>query len=101
MTTLYSNQASNVRKTWFMMTGFLLLVIAIGFTLAFIYGNPLLLYIAVAISLLMNIGAYWFSDTIVLSMAGATAVESRDQYPDLWNTLENLCITAGLPMPKL
>ncbi len=99
--TLYSNQAANVRKTWFMMTGFLLLVIVIGFSLSFVYGNPLLLYAAIAISIATNIGAYWFSDKLVLSMANARPIESRDDFPDLWNTLENLCITAGLPMPKL
>jgi heat shock protein HtpX len=48
-----------------------------------------------------NIGAYWFSDKLVLSMAGATPITSKDQYPEFWNTVENLCITAGLPMPKL
>jgi len=65
------------------------------------YGNPSILYIAVGISLVMNIGAYWFSDKMVLSMAHARRIESKDEYPELWNTLENLCITAGLPMPKL
>lgn len=83
------------------MTGFLLVVIAIGFTLSFVYGKPSLLYIAIAFSLLMNVGAYWFSDKLVLSMANAEPIESREAYPELWNTLENLCITAGLPMPKL
>lgn len=101
MASLYSNQASNVRKTWFLMTGFLLLVIAIGFALSFVYGNPNLLYGAVLVSILLNISAYWFSDKIVLSMANATPIESKEQYPELWNTMENLCITAGLPMPKL
>jgi heat shock protein HtpX len=99
--TLYSNQAANIRTTWFMMTGFLLLVIAIGLGLSFVYNNALLLYIAIAISLLMNIGAYWFSDKIVLSMANAEPVKSREDYPELWNILENLSISAGLPMPKL
>lgn len=101
MATLYTNQASNIRKTWFLMTGFLLFIIIIGFSLSFIYGNPNLLYIAIAVSLLLNISAYWFSDKIVLSMANATRIESREHYPELWNTMENLCITAGLPMPKL
>ena len=101
MPTLYSNQSSNIRKTWFMMTGFLLLVIALGFALSLMYGNPNLLYGAIALSLLMNVGAYWFSDKLVLSMANAEPVTSRESYPELWNTLENLCITAGLPMPKL
>ena len=84
-----------------MMTGFLLVVIALGFTLSFIYGNPSLLYGAIVLSLVMNVGAYWFSDSLVLSMANARRIEGKDEYPDLWNTLENLCITAGLPMPKL
>lgn len=83
------------------MTGFLLLIIAIGFVLSFVYGNSMLLYGAIAISLLMNVGAYWFSDKLVLSMANARPIESREEFPDLWNTLENLCIAAGLPMPKL
>ncbi len=99
--TLYSKQVSNVRKTWVMMTSFLLLVIAIGFALSFIYNNSMLLYIAIGVSLVTNIGAYWFSDKLVLSMANARAIEGKDEFPDLWNTLENLCITAGLPMPKV
>ena len=98
---LYSNQSANIRTTWFMMTGFLLVVIAIGFVLSYMYSNPSLLYGAIALSLLMNVGAYWFSDKVVLSMANAEPVESKDAYPELWNTLENLCITAGLPMPRL
>lgn len=101
MATLYTQQSSNVRKTWFLMTGFLLLIIAIGFVLSYLYSSSLFLYIAVAISLCMNIGAYWFSDKLVLSMAHAERIESKEEYPELWNTLENLCITAGLPMPKL
>lgn len=101
MATLYTQQAANIRKTWFLMTGFLLFIIVIGFVLSYMYGNPNLLYMAILISIALNISAYWFSDKIVLSMAHATQIESRDQYPELWNTMENLCITAGLPMPKL
>lgn len=101
MATLYSHQASNIRKTWFLLTGFLLFIIIIGFTLSFLYGNPNLLYIAIFISVFLNISAYWFSDKLVLSMANATRIESKDQYPEFWNTMENLCITAGLPMPAL
>lgn len=83
------------------MTLFLLFVIVLGFVLSYIYGNPNILYFAVILSIALNIGAYWFSDKLVLSMAQAKRIESRDQYPELWNTLENLCITAGLPMPSL
>lgn len=101
MTTLYSNQTGNIRKTWVMMTVFLLLIIGLGFGLSAVYNSPVLLYGAILVSLLMNIFAYWFSDSLVLSMANAHRIESKEEYTDLWNTLENLCITAGLPMPKL
>lgn len=99
--TLYSNQSANIRSTWYLMTVFLVIIIGIGFGASQYYGNSLILYIAIAFSLLTNMWAYWFSDKMVLSMAGARRIESKDEYPDLYNTLENLCITAGLPMPKL
>lgn len=100
-TTLYSQQSKNIAKTWVLMTSVLLAIILVGFVLAYLYGDPSILYIAIIISLLMNVGAYWFSDSIVLSMANAQPIVSRQDYPELWNTLENLSITAGLPMPKL
>ncbi len=83
------------------MTTFFLLVMGVGFVLSYLYGNPGILYVAIAFSVITNIGAYWFSDKMVLRMANARPITSKDEYPDLWNTLENLCITAGLPMPKL
>lgn len=83
------------------MTSFLLAIIALGFVLSYTYGNPNMLYMAVALSIGLNITAYWFSGNIVLSMAGARQIESKQDYPELWNVLENLSITAGLPMPKL
>lgn len=57
------------------------------------------------IALLFSVGGSlvsWFAgDKIALSTAGATRVEHKEQAPELWNALENLSITAGLPMPKL
>lgn len=98
--TLYTQKASNIRKTWLLFTAFLIVVIAIGWLFAQIYGNPGILYIAVIFSIAMNILAYWFSDKIVLGMVGARAIEKKDA-PELYNIVENLAITAGLPVPKI
>src|SRR6185295_9307155 len=55
---------------------------------------------AVVFALVMNVGSYWFSDKIVIAMAGAHVADPA-QYPDLNNVVENLAITAGLPKPKV
>ena len=44
--------------------------------------------------------SYWFSDKIVLAMSGAHPIK-REENPELHRIVENLCITAGLKMPKL
>ncbi len=100
MATLYTHQDQNKRKTWFLMTTFLVVVIGIAWAFSGIYGNPWILYIGVAFSVGMNIWSYWYSDKLVIKMSGAVPA-TRDEYFDLWNIVENLSITAGLPMPKL
>ncbi len=97
---MYSQQDSNIRKTWLLVTLFFVVVIAIGWVFSQIYDNPGILYFAVIFSVLMNIFSYWFSDKIVLGMYKAQPVTKQNN-PELWNVVENLAITAGLPMPKV
>lgn len=98
--TLYSNKESNIRRTWLLFTFFLVVVIGIGWAFSSIYANPSILYFAVIFSILMNVIAYWYSDKIVLKMAKAVPIEKKNA-PELYNIVENLSITAGLPMPKI
>jgi len=82
------------------MTSFFVVVIMLGWAVSLYFKDSNILYFFVAFSLLMNIFSYWYSDTIVLAMQGAKPV-TRAEERDLWNSVENLCITAGLPMPKV
>ncbi len=100
MATIYTQKDKNIRKTWYLMIGFLVGIIAIGYAVSWYVGSPELLYVAVVFALLMNVGSYWFSDKLVLSMTGAKEV-SRTEAPELYNIVENLAITSGLPMPKV
>src|SRR3990167_8763235 len=100
MASLYTQQGKNIRKTWFLMTGFLVVVIGLGWIVSQVYGNAGILYIAVAFSLLMNITAYWFSDKIALAATGAKEADERE-YRELHRILENLAITAGVQKPRL
>lgn len=97
---LYNQQSKNVTKTWILMSVFFAVVIIFGWFFSIYYGNPNILYLFVIFSILMNVFSYWFSDRIVLKLAGAKEAK-KEQYFDLYTSLENLAITAGLPMPKL
>lgn len=99
MRTLYTHRAANIRKTWLLMAGFFGIVIAVGWVFSQAYGNPGILYGAVLFSVLMNVISYWFSDRIVLSLHRARPVDPTKEL-ELHRILENLSITAGLPLPK-
>src|ERR1017187_4783367 len=100
MATLYTQQDKNVRRTWFLMAVFLVIVVAIGWFISWYYGSPIFLFIAFFIAIAMNIAGYWYSDKISLSLARAVPAKREDNL-QLFQVVENLAITAGLPMPKL
>lgn len=100
MSSIYKQADSNTRKTWFFLTGFLVFIIAVGWLFSYLLDSDAILYIAVFLSVFMSFGSYWWSDKIVLSMYKAQPIEKKDN-PELYNLVENLCITAGLPVPKI
>ena len=83
-------------KTLFLLTALTLLLVLGGQAIAGQRGMTFGLVIAVV----MNGGAYFFSDKIALMSSGAQPV-SREQLPRLYEVMERLCGKAGLPMPKL
>ena len=100
MATLYTQQSKNVARTWLLMSLFFVIIIAIGFFFAQYYGNVNILYFFVVFSVGMNVVSYWYSDKIALALNRAREIKKEDN-PMLWNVVENLSITAGLPMPKV
>lgn len=100
MATLYSQADANVRKTWFLMITFFIAVIGIGWALSYALDNPGILYIAVFLSIAMNVGSYWYSDKLALASTGAKPV-TKEVAPDVYNIVENLAIAEGMPMPKV
>src|SRR4030042_3655739 len=98
--TIYSHVNSNIRKTWLLMFLFLIIIIGLGWFFSQYYQSPQILYFAVGFCLFMNIISFWYSDKIVLALNRAKPVELKDD-PELYRLIENLCITAGLPAPKI
>lgn len=97
---IYKQQSHNVWRTWLVMVVFLVVVIAIGFVFAEAFQSPIILYAAIAFALIMNFASYWYSDKIILAHYKAQPV-SLESNPALYNTVENLAITAGIPTPKI
>jgi len=100
MPSIYKNADSNTRKTWFLITGFLVFIVAVGWIFSYSLNDSSILYFAIFLSIFMSFGSYWWSDKIVLSMYKAIPVE-HNKDPELYHIVENLCITAGLPVPKI
>ncbi len=58
------------------------------------------LLIAFVLTLIMNFGSYWFSDTIVLKMNRAVPI-TKEEAPEIYAITEGLAQRANIPMPKL
>jgi heat shock protein HtpX len=82
------------------MSLFFVIIIFLGWFLSLYYDSPAILIGAFIFSVVMNFVSYWFSDKIVLSISGAKEADKKDFY-ELYTLVENLSITAGLPMPKV
>lgn len=98
--TLYSHAESNIRKTWLYLSFFFILIISVGWLISYFAGSPAILWFAVIFSVFMSFFSYWFSDKVVLALNRAKPIEKREN-PELYRVVENLCITAGLPLPKI
>ena len=98
--TIYSNAESNIRKTWMLISVFLVIIIGFGWIFSQVFQNPAILIYAVIFSLVMNIASFWYSDKVVLALTRAKPIKKQDN-PELYRLVENLCITAGLPSPPI
>ena len=100
MKSLYTHRANNISKTWFLLTAFFGFVIAVGYVLSIVMESPGILVGATAMAVVTSFASYWWSDKMVLKMTGAKEVK-RENMKELYTIVENLAITAGLPVPRI
>lgn len=100
MPTLYTQIDSNKRKTWLLFFAFFVAIILIGYVFSYVMEDQAILYFAVIFSVVFSFISYWWSDKMVLAMSGAREID-HDTNRELYHLVENLCITAGLPTPKI
>ena len=86
----------NWLKTTVLLAAMTGLLLALGAA----FGGETGMVLALGLAVVMNFGAYWYSDKLVLKMHHAREV-SRQQAPELYETVEFLARRAGLPMPRV
>jgi heat shock protein HtpX len=86
----------NLIKTWFLLTVLTCLLVLAGGAI----GGQQGMVIAFVLAFVMNVGSYWFSDKIVLSMYGAQPVEEA-QAPELYRIVRELAAEAKIPVPPI
>jgi heat shock protein HtpX len=99
---MYKQIDSNKRKSILLIFVFVVFIVLLGWIFSEVSGSgygPLAA--AAIISLLMALLSYYSGDKIALFTAGAKGPIAKDENPYVYRMVENLCITAGLPMPKI
>lgn len=97
---MYKQIAANKRKTWIILIGFILIIAGIGCAFAYAYGDwGIAIWVLVASAIYASI-QYFLSASLATAMTGAKQIQKKDN-PKLYNTVENLSISVGLPMPKV
>lgn len=100
---MYNHISSNRNRTVFLMISFFIFFVLVGYALSYYYSDPSILWFAVIFSVFMNWFSYFFSDKIALATTGARPAREENDIEErqIVNMVENLCITGGLPTPKV
>ena len=96
----YEHISKNKFESWFLIGCFLIIISLLGLAFSWRFGDARILYFAVGFSIFTSFISYYFSDSITLAISGAKEVD-RQGNPELYRLVENLCIAAGLPTPKI
>lgn len=97
---MYKQIAENKRRTVVIMMGFVLMVGAIAALFAWAYGDWRIAFFVVIVSIIYAIIQYFAAGSLAMALSGAKEIQKKDN-PRLYNIVENLSITTGLPMPKV
>jgi len=97
---MYSEIAKNKRNSYIVIIMFLFLIIGLCWVFSLAYNNTWILYMGIGFSVTYALISYFSAGSMVLAISKAKPIEKKDN-PKLFRIVENLTITAGLPMPKV
>ncbi len=99
---MYSQIDSNKRKSWLLIALFVGLLAVVGYIYGYVTDTG---YTGLILALFVSTGwtliSWYAGSSIALWSAGAVELTDRAQFMTLWNAVENLAITAGIPRPRI
>lgn len=99
---MYNQIDSNKRRTAVLIFIFSLIVLLIGWTFGQVTDSGYSgLAIAAVISIFMSLGSYYGGDKVALAASGAVGPIDENNNRYIFRMVENLCMTGGLPQPKI
>lgn len=97
---MYKHIAENKRRTIYIMVGFVVMIGAIAALVAWYFNDFWVAVWTILIAIVYAVIQYYASSSIAMAMTGAREIQKKDN-PRLYNIVDNLAITTGLPMPKV
>ena len=97
---MYRAIAANKRNTVFIFLFFLVIIGLLGWLASAIYDNLTIVIVVVVIAIGYALFQYFAASGEAIAASGAVEIQKADN-PRLWNTVENLTIATGMPMPRV
>lgn len=108
MINVYEAVDANKRKSWLVIAGFVSFVLVASYFISrgmsayygYEFSSVGIWGLGFVVSGVMSFASYYWSDRIVLRISGARPASKKQDF-QFFTVTENLCLAAGLPMPKL
>lgn len=97
---MYKQITQNKRRTVIIIVGFVLMIAVIAAIFAYVYRDPWIAVWTVIVAIIYAVVQYFIAGSVATAMTGARQITKKEN-PRLYNIVENLSITTGLPMPKV
>ena len=97
---MYSAIKANKRNTVIIMAVFLMIISALGFLAGYLWDDYFITIMVIVIAAIYALIEYFAASRMAIAISGGREITKADN-PVLWNTVENLAIASGMPMPRV
>ncbi len=104
--TFHTLIAKNRRNSFVLIAVFMLLFIVLGLLIGMAWGGGstysgvVVAVIAGIVAFFLTLGSYYGGSSVLLGLSQARQIQKADD-PQLFNVVDELCLAAGIPMPKI